>query len=71
MKPAWRAAAVAYREMRGAGQSDHAAHTAAAAAIKELHPEFTHKEASAEAVRAVAFASTNYPDWFWAPLRVG
>jgi hypothetical protein len=69
MRPAWRAAAVAYRIARGQGQSDPASHLAAVAAVLEVHPDFTRKQASAEAVSAVAYAAAWHTDWFWAPLR--
>ena len=69
MRPAWRAAAVAYRIARGQGQSEHASHLAAREAVLEVHPEFTQKQASAEAVSAVAYAAAWHTDWFWAPLR--
>ena len=48
---------------------DHHAHTAAVTAGLRLHPELTRDEASAEAINAVAFASSFHSDWFWAPLR--
>jgi hypothetical protein len=69
MRPAWRAAAVAYRIARGQGQSEHASHLAAVAAVLEVHPEFTQKQASAEAASAVCYAAAWHTDWFWAPLR--
>jgi hypothetical protein len=42
---------------------------AAQAAVLELHPEFTPKEASAVVVHDVAYAAAWYSEWFWAPLR--
>src|SRR5262245_11230687 len=47
--PAWRRACLAYREMRQAGASDQEAHEAAVTAVQA-------KEASAEAVNAIAYA---------------
>ena len=57
-KPAWRAACLAYREKRRTGVWEHEAHLAAVAALQTVCPGLTWKEASAEAVNAVAFAST-------------
>ena len=56
-KPAWRAACLAYREKRRAGAMHHEAHLAAVAALQAVWPGLTWKEASAEAVNAVAYAS--------------
>lgn len=64
-KPAWRAACLAYREKRRAGAWYHEAHLAAVAALQAVWPGVTWKEASAEAVNAVSFASTNHSKWFW------
>jgi hypothetical protein len=54
MKPAWRAACLAYRAKRGGGAWEHYAHVAAQAAVLELHPALTVKEASAVVVSAEA-----------------
>jgi hypothetical protein len=64
-KPAWRAACLAYREKRRTGAMDHEAHLAAVAALQAVWPGLTWKEASAEAVNAVAYASTYHTEWFW------
>jgi hypothetical protein len=63
-KPASRLACLAYRERRRAGASDHEAHEAAVAAVQDVLP-LPWKEASAEAVNAVAYATRNHPEWFW------
>ena len=55
-KPAWRRACLAYREIRQAGGSDQEAHEAAVAAVLSVWPTLTQKEASAEAVSAIAYA---------------
>jgi hypothetical protein len=53
-KPAWRRACLAYREIgRQAGASDQEAHEAAVVAVQTVLP-LSWKEASAEAVNAVA-----------------
>ena len=59
--PAWRRACLAYREMRQAGASDQQAHEAAVEAVQAIWP-LSWKEASAEAVNAIAYA-TRYPKW--------
>jgi len=63
-KPAWRVACLAYREMRQAGASDQQAHEAAVAAVQSVLP-LACKEASVEAVNAMAYATRYHPDWFW------
>jgi hypothetical protein len=64
-KPAWRRACLAYREIREAGGSDQQAHEAAVEAVLSVLPALTQKEASAEAVNAVAYASRYHSEWFW------
>jgi len=63
-KPAWRRACLAYRAWRQAGASDQEAHEAAVAAVQSVLP-LSWKEASAEAVNAVAYAAKYHPEWFW------
>jgi hypothetical protein len=53
--PAWRAACLSYRAKRSEGASDQEAHEAAVAAVQSVLP-LPWKEASAEAVNAVAYA---------------
>jgi hypothetical protein len=50
--------------MRQAGATDQEAHEAAVAAVQTVLP-LAWKEASAEAVNAVAYATRHYPEWFW------
>ena len=64
-KPAWRRACLAYRETREAGGSDQQAHEAAVEAVLSVLPALTQKEASAEAVNTVAYATKYHSDWFW------
>ena len=47
--PAWRRACLAYREIREAGGSDQQAHEVAVAAVPQVLPLLSWKEASAEA----------------------
>jgi hypothetical protein len=63
--PAWRRACLAYREIREAGGSDQQAHDAAVEAVLSVLLTLTQKEASAEAVNAIAFATKYYSEWFW------
>jgi hypothetical protein len=51
---------------RRAGARDHVAYCAAVAALQEVSPELTIKEASAETTNAISFASTYHSGWFWA-----
>jgi hypothetical protein len=69
MLPAWRSAAVAYRAARHQRKSHHEAYQVAEMAIRAHHPGMNQKEASDEAVRAVAFASTYHTAWFWNGVR--
>jgi len=63
-KPAWRLACLAYRAKRRNGAGDWEAHEAAVAAVRSVLP-LSWKEASAEAVNAVAFATKYHSEWFW------
>jgi len=62
--PTWRRACLAYRQWRAAGASDQEAHEAAVAAVQTVLP-LPWKEASAEAVNAVAYATRYHPEWLW------
>jgi hypothetical protein len=64
-KPAWRRACLAYREIRDAGGSDQQAHEAAVEAVQQVLPLLSRKEASAEAVNAIAYATKLHSEWFW------
>jgi hypothetical protein len=64
-RPAWRAAAVAYRQARREGMSNDAAMDAAEQSLREQWPELFAKEACNEAVAAIAYAAANHPTWFW------
>ena len=64
-KPAWRRACLAYREIREAGGSDQQAHEAAVEAVLSVLSLLSRKEASAEAVNAIAYATKYHSDWFW------
>jgi hypothetical protein len=63
-RPASRRACLAYREMRQAGASGQEAHEAAVAAVEAVLP-LSWKEASVEAVNAIAYATRYHSGWFW------
>jgi hypothetical protein len=50
--------------MRQLGASDQKAHEAAVAAVLTVLP-LSWKEASAEAVNAVAYVTRYHPEWLW------
>ena len=62
--PAWRRACLAYREIREVGGSDQEAHEAAVEAVQQVLP-LPRKEASAEAINAIAYATKYHSEWFW------
>jgi hypothetical protein len=64
MLPAWRAACVAYRAARRAGERDHVAWTTARDAILALS-SVGEEAAGKEATRAIAYASQNHSAWLW------
>jgi hypothetical protein len=69
LRPAWRAAVLAYRKTRATGALDHPAHLAAKVAVLELHPTLSDREASQEAIHAVAYATSFHSEWFWSCYR--
>src|SRR5262245_23015819 len=64
-KPAQRRACLADREMRQAGASHLEALEAAVAAVQSVLPLLSWKQASAEAINAIAYATSNYSELFW------
>ena len=65
IRPAWRAAVMAYRRMRQDGHHEHLAWDAASAAFREVLPQMPEKYARQEVINAVAFAASNHTKWFW------
>jgi hypothetical protein len=63
-KPAWRAAAVAYREQRRAGATHHASWLAAVEALQAVWP-LPIEDAKRETTHAIAYASMHHTKWFW------
>jgi len=62
--PAWRRACFAFRECRQAGPATRKRMRRAVAAVQSVLL-LAWKEASAEAVNAVAYATRYHPEWFW------
>lgn len=65
MRDAWRAACLAYRRVRQAGEGDHPAHEAAVEALLEIMPHLSRDEASAQVRQAIHWASVEHTEWFW------
>ena len=66
-RPGWRRACLAYRQMRRAGASDQQAHEAAVATVQSMWP-VPFREASIEAINAVAYATRYHSEWVWQGL---
>ena len=64
-RPAWRAAALAYRQARRDGMSNDAAMSAADRSLQAQWPDLSAEEASAEVVAAIAYASSHHSAWLW------
>jgi hypothetical protein len=65
IKPAWRVACVAYRDVRRQGELHFPAWRKARAAVLELRPDLSEREAGDEAHRAVHYASVYHQAWLW------
>jgi hypothetical protein len=65
LKPAWRAACLAYREVRRTGQLDHPAWLAARTAVRQVRPDLDEPTADQHAATAIAYASVFHGQWFW------
>jgi hypothetical protein len=65
LKPAWRAACVAYRRVRQAGQLDHPAWLAARAAIQNVRPDLDENAAGVQASTAIHYAAVHHTKWLW------
>jgi hypothetical protein len=66
IRPAWRAAVLAYRRELGATREDRLAWLAAYAAFREVLPEMPEEQAKVETSQAIAYAAANHTAWFWA-----
>src|SRR5262249_16804598 len=65
IRPAWRAAVLAYRRELRATRDDLPAWYAALGAFREVLPEMPDKEAEREVMHAIAYAAANHTKWFW------
>ena len=65
IRPAWRAAVLAYRANMRVTRHPGPAYGAALAAFREVLPEMPEAEAKNEVMHAVAYAAANHTAWFW------
>jgi hypothetical protein len=65
IRPAWRAAVLAYRRELRATREDRLAWPAAYEAFREVLPGMGDAEAKQEVMHAVAYAAANHGSWFW------
>jgi hypothetical protein len=65
IRPAWRAAVLAYRREMRATRDDLSAWRAALDAFREALPEMPEEQAKQETSQAIAFAAANHTKWFW------
>jgi hypothetical protein len=71
IRPAWRAAVLAYRANMRVTRDDHPAWRAAIAAFREVMPEVPEEQAKQEVMHAIAYAAANHTKWFWADVYGG
>jgi hypothetical protein len=64
IKPAWRAAVLAYRANMRVTRHPSPAYWAAVAAFHEVLPETPEEQAKQETTHAIAYAAANHK-WFW------
>jgi hypothetical protein len=65
IRPAWRAAVLAYRREHQATHEDRFARAAAYAAFRQVLPDMPEDQAKVETSHAIAYAATNHAKWFW------
>jgi hypothetical protein len=65
IRPAWRAAVLAYRGEHRATGHDFPAWRAALAAFREALPEMPEEQAKQETTQAIAYAAAQHTEWFW------
>jgi len=63
IRPAWRAVCLAYRRVRATDQLDYPAQLGATAAVLEVLPHLTEKEASQVAVAAIAYTTSFHAEY--------
>jgi hypothetical protein len=65
IRPAWRAAVLAYRDNMRVTRHPSPAYDAALAAFREVLPDMPENEAERQMTLAVAYAAANHTAWFW------
>ena len=65
IRPAWRAAVLAYRANMRVTRHPSPAYDAALAAFREVLPEMPEEDAKREVMHAIAYAAANHTKWFW------
>jgi hypothetical protein len=65
IRPAWRAAVLAYRSNMRVTRHNDPAWDAAYAAFREALPEMPEQQAKQETTQAIAYAAANHTKWFW------
>jgi hypothetical protein len=76
IRPAWRAAVLAYRANMRVTRHNSPAWWAAYSAFREVLPEMPEQQAKQETTMAIAYAAANHTAWFWAgvygaPIEAG
>jgi hypothetical protein len=66
IRPAWRAAVLAYRANMRVTRHNSPAWHAALAAFREVLPQMPEEQAKLETTHAIAYAAANHTKWFWA-----
>jgi hypothetical protein len=65
IKPAWRAAVLAYRHFYRVAAEDRLAPDAALETFRGVLPDLSKEQAKVETTQAIAFAAANHTKWFW------
>jgi hypothetical protein len=65
IRPAWRAAVLAFRANMKVTRHPCPAYDAAFAAFREVLPEMGEAEVKHEVMHAIAYAASNHTTWFW------
>jgi hypothetical protein len=65
IRPAWRAAVLAYRANMRVTRHPSPAYEAALVAFREVLPEMPEERAKHEVMHAIAYAAANHTKWFW------
>lgn len=65
IRPAWKAAVLAYRRVYRVTPEDRLAREAAFDAFREVLPEMPEELAKQETSSAIAYAAANHTAWFW------